>query len=66
MRLWRKETTKGLHMTAASQITREAILALLHEKPGITHGEIVRETGLAPNTVTKHLKAIRSGWEVKE
>ena len=34
-----------------------------HEKPGITPGQLADETGLAPNTITKYLRAIREEWQ---
>lgn len=53
-------------MRPDTAIVRNRIKELLHEKPGITHGQLVEETGLAPNTVTKHLNAIRAEWKGKE
>ena len=49
-------------MAGNPKIARDKILAGLHDKPGITHGQIVKETGLAKNTVTRHLNAIRAEW----
>lgn len=49
-------------MRPDTAIVRQRIREILHERPGITHGQIVDETGLAPNTVTKHLRAIRAEW----
>jgi DNA-binding MarR family transcriptional regulator len=46
-------------------LIRDTIRRLLLEMPGITHGQIVEKTGLAKNTVTKHVRAIRAEWEAK-
>ena len=40
-----------------------AVKELLLARPGITHAQIVAETKLAPNTVTKYLRIIRAEWE---
>jgi len=40
-----------------------AVKELLLARPGITHAQIVTETKLAPNTVTKYLRLIRAEWE---
>ena len=40
-----------------------AVKELLLARPGITHAQIVIETKLAPNTVTKYLRMIRAEWE---
>ena len=51
---------------AKTDIIRDIIRELLHEKPGITHGQIMEHTGLAGKTVTKHIRAIREEWQRKE
>ena len=51
---------------AKTDIIRDIIRELLHEKPGITHGQIMEHTGLAGKTVTKHIRAIREEWQSKE
>ena len=53
-------------MRPDTTIVRERIRELLHEHPGITHGQLVEETGLSPTTVSKHLRAIREEWMAKE
>jgi len=42
-----------------------AVRELLLARPGITHAQIVAETKLAPNTVTKYLRIIRAEWDVQ-
>ena len=50
-------------MAGIKQIVLDRIREILQEKPGITPGQLAEETGLAPNTVTKYLRAIREEWQ---
>ena len=50
-------------MAGIKQIVLERIREILHEKPGITPGQLAEETGLAPNTITKYMRAIREEWQ---
>lgn len=50
-------------MRPDTAIVRQRIREILHEKPGITHKQIIEITGLAPNTVTKHMREIRKEWQ---
>jgi len=50
----------------ATEVMRERIKEIMVDRPGITHGQLVEETGLAPNTVTKYMRAIRAEWQGKK
>lgn len=53
-------------MAGNPTIARDRIRELLHEHPGITHGQLAEETGLHPNTISRHLRAIRAEWAKPE
>lgn len=42
------------------QETVRRIMILLIERPGLSHGEISRQTGISPSTATWHLKRLRT------
>lgn len=51
---------------AVQEIVKDRIREILHERPGITHSELVEETGLHLNTITRYVRAIRSEWAKPE
>jgi DNA-binding IclR family transcriptional regulator len=48
---------------AIQEIVKTRILEILHERPGITHGELAEETGLHVNTITRYMRIIRAEWQ---
>ena len=57
------KSERAHEMAGIKQIVLDRIREILHEKPGITPGQLAEETGLAPNTITKYLRAIREEWQ---
>ncbi len=57
------KSERAHEMAGITQIVLDRIREILHEKPGITPGQLAEETGLAPNTITKYLRAIREEWQ---
>lgn len=46
-----------------SDIVRDRIKGMLTERPGILQSQIAAELDLTPQTVSKHVKAIRQEWQ---
>ena len=57
------KSERAHEMAGIKQIVLDRIREILHEKPGITPGQLAEETGLAPNTITKYMRAIREEWQ---
>lgn len=57
------KSERAHEMAGMKQIILDRIREILHEKPGITPGQLAEETGLAPNTITKYMRAIREEWQ---
>ena len=57
------KSERAHEMAGIKQIVLDRIREILHEKPGITPGQMAEESGLAPNTITKYMRAIREEWQ---
>lgn len=51
---------------AMQEIVKNRIIEILHERPGVTHGELAEVTGLHLNTITKYMRIIRAEWDKSE